>query len=210
MTINLNSVGMEKGQKYETIITTLDDDNTHHAAPIGVTCKSEDEIICKIFKTSKTLKNICNRKKFNVNITYDPILFTLATIDNIPSKYYNQNTLKNIDAYFKCEVLKFKESVNNEDSLRKTEAAVIIGKVKEIQIKNTYVKPINRAMHYLIEALVNYTRLEIVNKQKQEYYLERLKESERIITKVGSLKEKEALNILKDEISKKGFNLQDQ
>ncbi|WP_409199713.1 DUF447 domain-containing protein [Methanobrevibacter sp. DSM 116169] len=208
MNINLNDIGIEKGQKYEVILTTENKDKSYNAAPIGIMYKNKDEVICKIFKTSKTLKNIHNTGKFIVNITYDPILFTLATIDTIPQKYYNsENILENVDAYFKCKVLTFKDSISYEDPVKKSEAEIVIAKVEEIVIKNKSVKPINRGMHVLIESLVNYTRLDIVSKKEQEYYLDRLKEAERLITKVGSLKEKEALDILKKEIIKKGYTL---
>ena len=207
MDIDLNSIGMIQGQQYEVIVTTENIDGTYNAAPIGVICKNKDEILCKIFKTSKTLSNICKNESFTVNITYDPILFTLATIDNIPLEYYEDNTiLKDINAYFKCNVSDFKETVRKDDPVRKNEAIVITAKVNSLKIKETTFKPLNRGMCSLIESLVNYTRIDYVTKEKQDYYINRLKESERIIKKVGTLKEKEAIKILKEKIISKGFN----
>ncbi|MCC7553508.1 MAG: DUF447 family protein [Methanobacteriaceae archaeon] len=206
MSIDLTSIGIKKGLKYEVIITTKNQDNSFNAAPFGIISKKNNEIICKIFKTSKTLQNIINNKNFIVNITYDPILFTLSTIENIPSKYYDENNiLKNIDAYFICDVIDFKESISHDDPVQESKASIIIAKVKKIHIKKKYVKPINRGISYLIESLVNYTRLDIVNEKKQKHYLEEFKESERIIHKVGSLEEKKAINILKEKIIEKGY-----
>lgn len=208
MDIDLNSINMFKGQQYECIITTKNKDNSNNAAPIGVICKNKDTVICKIFKTSKTLKNICNNKKFRVNISHDPFLFTLSTIDNIPLTYYNENNnLENIDAYFDCKVIDFKKSIKKDDPVRKEEAIIVIAKLCNLKIINKRINPINRGMHYLIESLVNYTRIDFVSSKKQDYYLDRLKESERIITKVGSSSEREALEILKKKIIAKGFNL---
>lgn len=208
MDIDLNSIGMEQGQQYEAIITTENEDGTYNAAPIAVICKNKDEVINKIFKTSKTLKNICREKKFTVNITYDPILFTFATIDTIPEEYYDNNgNLKDINAYFKCEAYDFKETVRQDDPVRKKEAFVINSKVKELKIKEKTFKPLNRGMCSLIESLVNYTRIDFVDKETQDYSIDRLKEADRIITKVGTKKEKEALNLLKEKLISKGFIL---
>ncbi len=37
--LDLESIGMEKGLLYETIVTTVNEDGTSNAAPIGVICK---------------------------------------------------------------------------------------------------------------------------------------------------------------------------
>jgi hypothetical protein len=206
MNIDLSSIGMEKGQKYEGIITTNNSDNSLNAAPIGILCDGKMKIKCRIFKTSKTLSNILNNKEFIVNITNDAILFTLATLDNIPQEYYGENNiLKDIDAYFTCELHESKETIKHDDPVKQSEAVLISADVKEIVLKNTCAKAMNRGIHALIESLVNYTRIDIVNKNKQNYYLDRIIESERIINKVGSTKEKEAISILKDKITDKGY-----
>jgi len=71
--LNLKSIGMEPGLLYETIITTLNPDNTPNAAPIGVTCKGLDEIIIYLHQGSHTVKNIKNNDTFIVNILNVPI-----------------------------------------------------------------------------------------------------------------------------------------
>ncbi|WP_231624222.1 DUF447 domain-containing protein [Methanobrevibacter arboriphilus] len=43
--------------------------------------------MCRIFKGSKTLDNIILNNEFIVNITLNPILFTFATIGNIPEDF---------------------------------------------------------------------------------------------------------------------------
>ncbi|MDL2246709.1 DUF447 family protein [Methanobrevibacter sp. OttesenSCG-928-K11] len=206
MNINLSSIGMEKGQKYEGIITSTNSDNSMNAAPIGILCDGEMKIKCRIFKTSKTLSNILENKEFTVNITDNPILFTFATIDNIPNDYYDENNiLKDIDAFFTCKLQESEETIKHDDPVKQSEAILIRADVEKIVLKNNCAKAMNRGIHALIESLVNYTRIDIVNKEKQDYYLDRIIESERVINKVGSPKEKEAITILKDKITNKGY-----
>lgn len=211
MEINLKNLGMERGQQYETIITTKNNENISNAAPFGVFCKGKNEVMCRIFETSSTLKNILEKEEFIVNINNDPLMFTLATINTIPEEFLenidtNLIYLKNTDAYFKCEVKQVKKAIKQEDPVNPTETFIINSEVTEIKFNNSCAKAINRGIHLLIESLVNYSRMELVDEKKQKNYLERLKEAERVIKKVGSKKEKESIKILKENI-KKDFNI---
>lgn len=219
MNIDLSSVGMEKGQQYETIITTINETNEVNAAPIGVICKDKNKIICRIFKGSTTLDNIINQKEFIVNITLDPVLFTLATTGNIPEDFFDRNNildsdflanLKNTDAYLKCKVVTIKDAIKKSDPVRKAEAKVIISDVVDIVFNNKCVKAANRGFYCLIESLVNFTRIDIVNKEKKDYFLDRFIESKRVIDKVGSKEDKNAIDILKKALEDKGYNLSTQ
>jgi len=215
MNIDLSSVGMEKGQQYETIITTINKNGDKNAAPIGVICKDKNKVMCRIFKTSTTLANIFSQKEFVVNITLNPMLFTLATIDNIPDEFFEKFeeitgehsfvNLKDVDAYLKCKVISIKEAVKKSDPIRKSEANLIVASVEDIIVNNKCVKVANRGFYCLIDSLVNFTRFEIVDKEKQNYFLDRLKESKRIINKVGSKEDKEAINLLQKTLENKGY-----
>lgn len=206
MKINISSIGMNKGQQYETIITSLNEDSTKHSAPIGVIVRSENEIMCRIFNTSKTLSNILNKKEFVVNISDNPKMFTYATINTIPDEYYTDDKdpiLNNCDAYLKCKLINNKKALKRSDPIRKKSPSTIIkAEVHEMKINNPCKKAVNRGIHMLIESLVNYSRMDIVDEDKQEYYLGRLKEGERIIRKVGSKEEYESIKILKKEFDK--------
>lgn len=197
LTVDLNDISMKKGQYYETIITTFNENNENNAAPVGVAVKNIDEITCHIFKGSKTLENIILNKKFIVNITKNPLYFTFATVDNIMDEYFqfhnndsNYPYLKDIEAYLICEVIDIKYAVKINDPTRQSKTGFIKAKVCEIVKLSKYVNPMNRAIYSLLESLVNYTRIDIVEKDMQNYFLDRLNESERIINKVGSNEEK--------------------
>jgi hypothetical protein len=142
-------------------------------------------------------------------------MFTLSSINTIPDEYLTKIQKENrelayltdADAYFICEVKSIKSSYRENDPIKDTGINFIKAEVIELNIKNKCVKPINRAIHALIESLVNYSRINIVDEEKQEYFLERFEESERIIKRVGNKKEKEAIELLKDDLKKKGYEI---
>lgn len=208
MEIDLNLIGMDKGKQYETIITTVNCENVQNAAPIGVLCSGKDTILCRIFKGGKTLNNIISQREFTVNITHDPELFTLSTIGNLSSEYFsNDNSLRGVDAYFKCEVIDIKEAVKQSDPIRKKgEANVIKSKVTEMVI-NKEVQALNRAFSCLIETLANFTRFDLVDEEKKQYYLTRFRECSRVVNKVGGKEEKQSMGEIKKELIKRGYEI---
>ena len=211
MVNDLSSVGMEKGQQYETIITTKNEDGQGNAAPIGIICKEKDEVLCRIFKGSHTLDNISLKNEFTINITKDPLMFTLSTIENLPNEYFVENSqiaiLKDAEAYIKCKVTDIKDAIKQSDPIRKSAAAIVKANVEEIVIKNKCAKAVNRGFYSLIESLVNFTRIDIVDGEKQKYFLDRFRESKRIINKVGSVEDKKAIKILQKTLENKGYKL---
>ena len=211
MTIDLSSVGMENGQHYESIISSQNKDLKPNAAPIGIICKNKNEIMCRIFKNSNTLNNIHTQKEFIVNITHDPLYFTLSTIGNLNEDYFNFDDgrayLKNTEAYLKCSVKSIKYAIKTNDPIRKAEIGIINAEVTKIVKNDKCVKAPNRSFYSLIESLVNFTRIDLVDKNQQEYYIGRLQESHRVINKVGNKKEKEAIEILKKTVKNKGYNI---
>jgi len=208
MEIVLNLIGMNKGTQYETIINTVNCENVQNAAPIGVLCSGKDTILCRIFKGGKTLDNIISQREFTVNITHDPELFTLSTIGNLSPEYFsNDNSLRGVDAYFKCEVISIKEAVKQSDPIRKKgEANVIKSKVTEMVI-NKEVQALNRAFSCLIETLANFTRFDLVDEEKKQYYLTRFRECSRVVNKVGGKEEKQSMGEIKKELIKRGYEI---
>lgn len=206
MEIDLSLIGMEKGRQYETIITTRNDENLKNAAPIGVLCSGKDTILNRIFKGSHTLDNMISQREFVVNITHDPEIFTMSTLGNLPQDYFNDDTsLKCADAYFKCEVTSLTEAVKQSDPIKKKDEAIVLkSKVTELVIKKN-TKPINRGFAYVIETLSNYSRFDIVAEEKKQEYLQRFREAYRVVKKVGYRQDIEAMNKIKEELIKKGY-----
>ena len=208
MKIDLSKIGMEKGMQYESIITTEDCDGNLNAAPMGVLCRGPKSIMCRIFKGRTTLENIVSKKEFVVNISEDPELFTWSLLDNLQADDFNEDkSIKNIDCYFKCEVTDLKEAVKKSDPIRKKgEAIVIKANVVELVI-NKPVKAYNRSFSYVLESLVNFSRLDIADDIQREYYLKSFNEAYRVIKKVGSKKDRESMNKIKDKIKEKGIDV---
>ena len=217
MEIDLTKIGMYKDQQYEVIITTIDNNGKSNAAPFGLRVLDGNEVFLRIFEGGTTIKNIKEKEEFVVNVTTDPLMFTLATTNTIPDKYLTRISnktenndelvyLTDADAYFICEVKNLKEALR-EDDIKSSDVNYIKSEVIEINIKNKCVKPMNRAIHALIEALVNYSRINIVDEDTREYFLERFLESERIIKRVGNEEEKGSIQILKENLIKQGFEI---
>ena len=208
MEIDLSLIGMEKGRQYETVITTRNEDGSNHAAPIGVLCSGPDTIINRIFKGSRTLENILNRKEFYVNICHSPELFTCSLIDELGDEYFtDRNTLKSADAYFKCEVISFKEAVKQSDPVKnKDEAIVFKSKVCELVI-NKETRAFNRGFGYVIESLTNFSRFDLVEGEQKEFYIKRFRDAYRIVNKVGTKEDIRAMRKIKKELKNKGHDL---
>lgn len=208
MQIDLSKIGMEKGRQYETIITTADIDGNLNAAPIGVICRGSDKVMCRIFKGIHTLDNIISQREFVVNITHNPLLFTWSLLDNLLEEDFNEDkSIKNVDCYFKCEVTDLKEAVKQSDPIRKkSEAIVIKADVCELVINNP-VNAYNRAFGYVIESLTNYSKLDLVDYEKREYYLDSFREAYRVVRKVGSKMDKKAMENIKKKINEKGYDV---
>lgn len=208
MEIDLSTIGFEKGKQYETIITTSDSSNKMNAAPIGVICRGPNTIMCRIFKGGHTLSNIILKREFTVNICEDPMLFAKSTIGNLDEdEFEKDNSIKNIDSYFKCEVIDLIEAVKQSDPIRnKSEAIVIKAKVTKLVINNP-IKAYNRSFGLIIESLVNFSRIDIVDDGTKKYYLDRFKEANRVIKKVGSKKDRESMVEIKNKLIEKGYDI---
>ena len=206
MKIDLSLIGMEKGRQYETIITTRNDDGSKNAAPIGVICAGNDKIINRIFKGSRTLENIMREREFTVNITHDPELFTTPIIGKLPQDSFNEDySLKSIEAYFKCEVISLTEAIKQSDPIKKKDEAIVIkSRVSELTI-NRKTKALNRGFGYIVESLDNLTRFDKADSDKKEEYLKQFKEARRVVLKVGRKEDIKAMNEIKKELMKKGY-----
>ena len=208
MEIDLTKISMFKGQQYETIITTINDDGSLNAAPIGILCRGKDKVMCRIFKGSHTLENIISQKEFIVNICENPELFTWSLLDNLEKDDFSEDqSMKNVDAYFKCKVTSIKEAVKQSDPVKKkSEANVIKADVCKLIIRNP-VKAYNRSFSYVVECLTNFSRIDIVDDEKRKYYLDSFKEARRVVKKVGSKQDKEAMDMIKSKLNEKGYDI---
>ncbi|WP_331456247.1 hypothetical protein [Methanobrevibacter arboriphilus] len=81
----------------------------------------------------------------------------------------------------------------------------MIANVEDIVLNNKCAKAPNRGFYCLIESLVNFTRIDIVDSEKKDYFLDRFNESKRVVNKVGSSEEKKAIELLGETLKNKGY-----
>lgn len=193
---NLSNIKMKRGLLYETIITTKNSDGTPNAAPIGVTCKNESQIVLYLFEGTHTLQNIKSNGRFIVNILKDPLIFTQSTLGELSIDYFkmhkNEFYIEKTDAFFSAILTKSKE-IEKEDNISKSKLTVITAYVNEIIIKNEDVEPLNRAIFAIIESLVYSSRIDIVDDKTARQYLDRITEMSRVVSRVGGKDHKKAM-----------------
>jgi hypothetical protein len=203
--LDLGSIGMEKGLLYETIVTTVNDDHTPNAAPIGVICKNGKEVVVYLHHGSKTVRNIKRNHSFIVNILKDPMVFVESTLgnlsDNYFEKYLNEFYIKNTDAFFIAHVKSLKD-VEKNDNFGVSVTTVLQAEVSNIIKKKENVEPLNRAIYGIIEGLVYLTRMEMVSEDMEKLYRHRMTEISRIVNKVGGVEHKKAMKKISEAFSK--------
>ena len=208
MAIDLTDIGIVEGQKYEGIYTTMSKEGVKNAAPIGIVCKGKDKLGC-----TKTLKNIMETRKYVVNITFDPINFVNSTIGNLEIDEFTDDEdiaiLKNAEAYIICEVTDIRKMDPIKDHVTSNgEAYIISSDVVEIVKNHPCAKALNRGVFALLECLTNYTRLDLVSKEQQDYFIGRFNENNRMIKRVSGQDTIRAMEILKNSMIEKGFDVE--
>jgi hypothetical protein len=194
--LNLYSIGMDKGLLYETIITTKNEKGLPNAAPIGISCKNESEIVLYLFEGTHTLQNIKSDKRFIVNILKEPKIFVESTLGELSSNFFKKHNddfyIKNTDVFFSSKVKNIKE-VEKKDNLGKSKLSIITAALEEIIIINKNFDPLNRAIFAIIESLVYLSRLNIVDKKTSIEYMARKNEMSKIVSRTGGKSHKEAM-----------------
>jgi hypothetical protein len=203
--LDLGSIGMEKGLLYETIVTTVNDDHTPNAAPIGVICKNNKEVVAYLYHGSKTVRNIKRNHSFSVNILKDPMVFVESTLGNLSDNYFEQYAnefyIKNTDAFFIAHVTSLKD-VEKKDNFGVSVTTVLTAEVSNIIKKKENVEPLNRAIYGIIEGLVYLTRMEMVSGDMEKLYRHRMTEISRIVNKVGGVEHKKAMKKISEAFSR--------
>ncbi|WP_296884506.1 DUF447 domain-containing protein [uncultured Methanobrevibacter sp.] len=207
MKYDLTSVGIHTNLQYECITTTINSKKEKNSAAFAFIYLGEDKVMCRIFEGSKSLENIQKTRQYVVNITQDPLVFTLSTIDKLPDEYYTDDEdiaiLKDSSAYMLIDVDEIEMKTPEDFPIKNdTNIYFITGTIKDFVIRDESVKAFNRGFSGLIESLVNCSRYKIVDGEKRKYYKDRLDENRRVIEKVSDEKTKKAMEILAEEYEK--------
>ena len=203
--MDLESLGMEKGLLYETVVSTVNRDLTANAAPIGIICKDNNTVVCYLHQGSSTVQNIKRNKKFIVNILKDPMVFVESTLGNLSENCYaphkDEFYIKSTDAFFLANIISMKD-VERVDQFGVSVTSVVVAEVSDIFKQKECVEPLNRAIYGIVEGLVYLTRMEMVSGEMEKLYRHRMSEINRIVNKVGSEEHKNAMKKISEAFSK--------
>ena len=160
----LESLSMFKGQLYETIVTTQNGELVKNAAPIGVICKDSNHVVIHLDNCVHTHLNILENGELIVNITKDPLVFTISTLGELDDKYFDEfkgfPMIKHSIGFFKAHVVK------TRDKKRENDYNDGIGNIVTCEVDDIYISdykeivPLNRAMNAVIESLIYYCRFD--------------------------------------------------
>lgn len=199
---DISSLGLEKGQLYETIVTTRNADGNPNAAPMGLIVKNNREVVFYFYPGSLTAENVKRDGILSVNILEDPLTFVECTLGSPSGSYFQEDGdlfyLKSADAYFTARVIKEKVG-SRKDKFGSTELTIIQAQVEKTVKLVECVHPLNRAIYGIIEALVNLTRMEMADQETQQVYLNRMSEISRLVNRVGGLQDKKALQMIQQK-----------
>lgn len=197
--MDLEDIGMEKGLLYETVVTTVDENNKPNAAPIGIICKDKMEVVCYLHHGSTTVKNIKKTKCFVVNVLKDPMIFVESTLGNLSVEKYEPYDDKfyigSTDAFFIADVTSIKD-VERKDQFGFSVTSVVRANVLNITKFKECVEPLNRAIYGIVEGLVYLTRMDMVSGDMEKLYRHRMGEIARIVSKVGGKDHKNAMDMI--------------
>ena len=100
-----------------------------------------------------------------------------------------------------------KNFIKKDDPIKPVESTYICSNVSDITKNKSDVVALNRGIHCIIESLVNYSRVDKVKGEKLDYFLGRFNENSRVINKVGSKQDKEAMKMIKKSLKNKGYEI---
>ena len=212
MSFSLESIGMQKGARYEAVFTTMNGKGEVNAAPMGIKCINDYDIGARIFETSKTLENIKETKLFVVNITDDAKIYSNALYGNLDELKITVDDdiayLSNADAYFIALVKSIEEVEAQKDHVNDgVKSYIITAENIKIVIKRKGAKALNRGLFSFLESLVDYSRVDIIDDEKQVEYKKRFLENERIIERVAESDVKESMAVLREKMIEKGLDI---
>ena len=203
----LESLNMFKGQLYETIVTTQNNESVKNAAPIGVICKDSNHIVIHLDNCVHTHRNILENGELIVNIVKDPLIFTYSTIGELDGEYFDEldgfPLIKNSLGFFKAHVIKIREK-KRENDYNDGIGHIVTCEVDKIYIgEDNKIVPLNRAMNAVIESLVYFCRFDHKYKDKQDIIWTHMKELNRVCQKVGNESEKKSMKLILDKLKDK-------
>lgn len=171
-------------QTYEIILSTYNDDGSPNAAPMGIRFTARKTICARLFRGSRTLRNILARRSAVANLTSDACLFYRTTYKRkggLPTGCFSRSRLVNAPVLRSAEGYIEMELTRDEQD---RESVLAEFRVRRVCSKHVTPVPYSRGAHALIEASIHATRI-------QEFLPDRRKKREvaRLIQLVNHYKD---------------------
>lgn len=193
-----NNLNIEENTRYETLVTTLNRDNSHHIKPMGVVFK-KDTVILNIYPNN-TLKNIKENNSFMVQLTYNPLMFTKALLDLLEADdFENSFILKDVSYVLYADVSDYVTLIK-EDSYGKTVLTRIEAKITDVVQVNNMPSVLNRTTNKILELLVKLSRIRYMNKSELSQFDDEIEDSLRFIVKEGNQNHINCLTLIKKQV----------
>jgi hypothetical protein len=175
----LDGLGFEEDQIFEAVVTTMNDDGSVNAAPMGVIRTDRETLEVRPFKSSSTYRNLSSRPEACVNVTDDPIIFLVTAFKEENLSSFEEPSLDGIrlreaDTYI---FISIRDLDDSEDRARFT------CNVDSVETGDGGPRPFSRGRAQAIEAVIHATRIEYL------YGEGRLEEGEELVRRFGVCKD---------------------
>jgi len=177
----LEKMGFSKGGGIlETILITVNPDDSLNAAPMGVSLTKSGLLEIKPFKSSSTYENLLGNPKACINITDDPGIFFLTAFKGHFLEGFSEPVIDSEMRLSQSLAHIFVEASKCQDI---SEIRVCFEcAVSEIEVSNTIPRAFSRGKAEAIEAIIHATRIEVFSREG------RLDEVERLIKRFAECK----------------------
>jgi hypothetical protein len=183
--LRLSDFGLKNGINEIIAITKGKWINT---APIGIIVEDENSVMARAkLYASHTRENIKNGSKLWANVVFDPLIFVIATFEDLGEEYFSSldpPILRGSAAWCKFEA--------------RLEGYIANLKLLDGEVLAIPLRAINRGFNALIEALVLATRYDKELKEKITYY-------QSLVEKCGGDEERRAFKLLLEYINESIF-----
>jgi hypothetical protein len=169
----LGKMGFSKGGgTSEVILTTVNPDSSHNAAPMGICLASSGLLEIRPFKSSSTYRNLCSNPKACINVTDDPDLFFLTAFKDQTIEGFSPPSIDDEMRLTPALAHIFVEVTETQDSseIRACFTCCVI----KIEAPTTIPRAFSRGRAEAIEAIIHVTRIEVFSREGRLDDVERL------------------------------------
>ncbi|MBS7247489.1 MAG: DUF447 family protein [Candidatus Jordarchaeales archaeon] len=158
--MKLDELGFEAECIYEVIITTLNEDGTLNAAPMGILSKDLTSLVVRPYVTTRTYHNIARTREAVVNVTDDITLFYITIFEKERVKEMPSMRAKRVSVPILAKSKAYVECVVEEEPVICDGRADIKMRAVECGVLDRSFRPICRAPNLILESIIHFTRIE--------------------------------------------------